>query len=102
MKGRALGRGLDMLLAKTGPEAAKGGVEVIDVKIDAITPNPRQPRWKIDLEDPELAELASSIELHGIIQPVLVRKLGGGKYELIAGERRFRASQKLGRATMVP
>jgi ParB family chromosome partitioning protein len=89
-----------MLLAKTGPEEAKGGVEVVEVDIKSITPNPRQPRWKIDLDDPELAELASSIEMHGIIQPVLVRKTGVGRYELIAGERRFRASQKLGRTTI--
>lgn len=100
MKGSRLGRGLDMLLAKTGPEEARGGVEVVEVSIANITPNPRQPRWKIDLDDPELAELAASIEMHGIIQPVLVRRLDASRYELIAGERRFRASQKLGRSTI--
>jgi ParB family chromosome partitioning protein len=94
-----------MLLAKTGPDATKdgeagGGVEVVEIAVNSITPNPRQPRWKIDLDDPELAELASSIEMHGIIQPVLVRKSGPSSYQLIAGERRFRASQKLGRTTI--
>lgn len=57
---------------------------------DAITPNPDQPRRVFEPE--ALAELAESIRVHGILQPLAVRRLGGGKYELIAGERRLRAA----------
>lgn len=96
MERTRLGRGLDMLLARTGsgggPEAAN---EVKSIPIDAISPNPRQPRQVIDATDSEEADLAASIQEHGIIQPVLVRPKGPGKYELIAGERRFRACQRL-------
>ena len=94
-----LGRGLDMLLARTGagPDTAS---EVLSIPIAAIGPNPRQPRKCIDAADEAEADLAASIELHGVIQPVLVRPAGPGRYELIAGERRFRACERLGRQTV--
>jgi len=85
---RALGKGLSQLIAEPtdGP--------VTEVAITAITPNPRQPRTHFD-ED-ALAELAESIRVHGVLQPIVVRPIGKGKYELIAGERRWRASQRAG------
>lgn len=94
-----LGRGLDMLLARTGsgPETAN---EVLALPLAAISPNPRQPRKRIDPADEDEGDLAASIDLHGVIQPVLVRPAGPGRWELIAGERRFRACQRLGRPTV--
>jgi ParB family chromosome partitioning protein len=62
--------------------------------VGAITPNPHQPRREFSEE--ALNDLAASIETRGVLQPVLVRPLGGGKYELVAGERRLRASKKAG------
>jgi ParB family chromosome partitioning protein len=88
-----LGRGLGALLPTTG-----GGLSEVDVS--AITPNPRQPRQHIDEE--ELEELASSIRVHGVLQPLVVRELPGGRrFELIAGERRWRAAGLAG-LTRVP
>jgi ParB family transcriptional regulator, chromosome partitioning protein len=94
-----LGRGLDMLLAKTGtgPDSTN---EVVAIPLDAISPNPRQPRHGIDSADQDEIDLAASIDAHGVIQPVLVRPKGAGRYELIAGERRFRACERLGRRTV--
>ena len=63
-----------------------------EVAVDSITPNPRQPRRTFDEE--ALDELAASITEVGLLQPVVVRKLGGGRYELVMGERRWRASQR--------
>jgi ParB family transcriptional regulator, chromosome partitioning protein len=65
-----------------------------EVAVGSITPNPRQPRRTFDEE--ALEELASSITEVGLLQPVVVRKLGDGKYELVMGERRWRASQRAG------
>ena len=65
-----------------------------EVAVGSITPNPRQPRQTFD-ED-ALEELAASITEVGLLQPVVVRKLGGGSYELVMGERRWRASQRAG------
>jgi ParB family chromosome partitioning protein len=72
------------------------GVRVI--AIDRITPNPEQPRIAFDEET--LAELAASIREHGVLQPILVRPLGNNDYQLIAGERRWRASKVAGRETI--
>jgi ParB family chromosome partitioning protein len=72
------------------------GVRVIPV--ENIVPNPDQPRLVID-ED-SLAELSASIQEHGVLQPILVRPLGNNEYQLIAGERRWRASKAAGRATI--
>jgi ParB family transcriptional regulator, chromosome partitioning protein len=65
-----------------------------EVAIDSITPNPRQPRRTFD--DDALDELAASIAEVGLLQPVVVRSLGGSRYELVMGERRWRASQRAG------
>src|ERR671937_1427374 len=72
------------------------GVRVIPV--DNIVPNPDQPRLAFD-ED-SLAELSASIQEHGVLQPILVRPLGNNEYQLIAGERRWRASKAAGRTTI--
>jgi ParB family transcriptional regulator, chromosome partitioning protein len=88
--------------ASTGTAAAAGegelrtveGAYFEEVAIDSITPNPRQPRRTFD-ED-ALDELAASIAEVGLLQPVVVRKLGPGNYELVMGERRMRASQRAG------
>ena len=88
---RGLGRGLSALLGDANEgDGLRGGVREIDVS--AIAPNPQQPRRHFAEE--AIAELAESIERRGVLQPILVRDLGGGKYELVAGERRWRAAQR--------
>ncbi len=90
---RGLGSGLAAIL----PEAvAEDAGELRELPIELIKPNPNQPRTKIDPE--ALAGLASSIEANGVVQPLLVRPLPDGSYELIAGERRWRAAQAAGLA----
>ncbi|MFZ5634217.1 MAG: ParB/RepB/Spo0J family partition protein [Bacillota bacterium] len=91
IKKRGLGKGLEALLP--GASVEKDG-RLREVNIEDVIPNPRQPRQV--LNDEKLAELAGSIEEHGIVQPVVVRPLADGKYELIAGERRWRACRILG------
>jgi ParB family chromosome partitioning protein len=84
----------------TGYEAADTGLRQVagayfeEVSVGSITPNPRQPRQTFDEE--AIEELAASITEVGLLQPVVVRKLGEGKYELVMGERRWRASQRAG------
>ncbi len=85
---KALGRGLSALLG--APEFEHEQLREID--IDRIQPNPNQPRKSFD-ED-SLAELAHSVQAHGIVQPVVVRPLPDGFFQLIAGERRWRAAQR--------
>jgi len=89
MKRKALGRGLGALI----PESAEAEGPSIDLDIDRISTNPRQPRLRID--EKGIEELAASIREHGLLQPVLVRPHGNG-YQLIAGERRLAASQRAG------
>lgn len=128
MTRKALGRGLGALIPGApaphetgeGPEgmgSASGGTNpplptaqspagtaaadfepgVVEIPLDRIDPNPEQPRTEFD--EGALAELAESIRAHGVLQPVLVRP-AGARFQLVAGERRFRASQSLGRATI--
>lgn len=86
-----LGRGLDALL----PEAVDAGSGGPDrVPVDQIDPNPRQPRGAFDSE--ALNELAASIKELGVLQPVLLRAMPSGRYELVAGERRLRAARSAG------
>ena len=87
----ALGRGLSALIpdAPIAPPAA----QPLEVDTDLLKPNPYQPRTSID--DGRIDELARSIRANGLIQPIVVRKIDGG-YEIIAGERRWRASQRVG------
>lgn len=94
-----LGRGLDALLPSGGAEpggleqrAAEGPLREVDPVL--IDPNPRQPRQTFD--DEALGELADSIQALGVLQPLLVRPGRPGRYELVAGERRLRASQRAG------
>ena len=98
----ALGRGLSALIPPApppqAPPASAAGAHgdasrAQEIDIDLITPNPRQPRTFI--EEHGLEELAQSIRTHGVIQPILVRRVDG-RYEIVAGERRWRASQRAG------
>ncbi|HEX2070848.1 MAG TPA: ParB/RepB/Spo0J family partition protein [Thermoleophilaceae bacterium] len=81
-----MGRGLSAILP-----TAKDETGLREIPVDLIEPNPRQPRREFDEE--ALVELSESIRARGVLQPVVVRPLAGGKYELIAGERRLRASR---------
>ncbi|MCR4374645.1 MAG: ParB/RepB/Spo0J family partition protein, partial [Acidobacteria bacterium] len=105
IKRPALGRGLSALIPDTAPPpprapqpADRGRPSELD--IDLLTPNPRQPRQHID--DGRLEELAQSIRANGVIQPIVVRRVaaagaaGNDQYEIVAGERRWRASQRAG------
>lgn len=87
---RGLGRGLDALLGEA-PAAAEASSEIA---IDQIDVNPRQPRKAFD--PAALDELARSIKASGVIQPVVVRRAAGGRWQLIAGERRWRAARQAG------
>jgi ParB family chromosome partitioning protein len=98
VKRKALGRGLSNLIP-TGPAEAEGndGGEIHFVDIGAIDPNPYQPRT--DFDESEIAGLAESIKNQGLLQPIVLRKRGN-RYEIISGERRFRAFQHLRRSTV--
>jgi len=85
---KGMGRGLAAILSVAPKDEAE---ELRQLPVDLIGPNPRQPRTAF--EDEALVGLADSIRTRGILQPVLVRPLPGGRYELIAGERRWRAAQ---------
>jgi ParB family chromosome partitioning protein len=88
---RGIGRGLSAIL----PEAASSDAgELRELPVELIKPNPGQPRTSFDAE--ALAALAASIEASGIVQPLLVRPLPDGSYELVAGERRWRAARQAG------
>jgi ParB family chromosome partitioning protein len=84
-----MGRGLDAILPPGGRE---NGLR--EVPVDLIDPNPRQPRK--DFDGAGLAELAESIRARGVLQPIVVRGMAGGRYELVAGERRLRATRIAG------
>lgn len=90
-----LGKGLDSLIPAADAEGADARDGLLEVRLAAISPNPHQPRSPIREED--LQELASSIEEHGIIQPLVVREVADG-YQLVAGERRWRAARVAGLA----
>jgi ParB family chromosome partitioning protein len=101
-KRRALGKGLDSLLPRVQaptavPVEAEGG-KPREIPLGEIDRNPFQTRSQVN-ED-QLAELAASIVANGVVQPVLVRPLASGRFQLIAGERRWRASQLAGKATI--
>lgn len=87
-----LGRGLSALI----PDAVKtqGGERVISIPVDNVSPSPYQPRMQMD--DKSLEELSASIKEKGVVQPIIVRTMGTDKYEVIAGERRLRASKLAG------
>jgi ParB family chromosome partitioning protein len=99
----ALGRGLSALIpersapapvpAPAPSAAAPASRTPLELDIDLLTPNPKQPR--LDMDEPRLDELAQSIRSNGVLQPILVRP-AGSRYEIVAGERRWRAAQRAG------
>jgi ParB family chromosome partitioning protein len=91
MTRKVLGRGLSALLSET---PATANEELREVDIDLIEPNNVQPRTRFD--ETQLEELAQSIKTNGVVQPILVRKTNGGRYQIVAGERRWRAAQRAG------
>ena len=94
-KMKGLGRGLDALLGGEEPSAAPASADQqAELKIDLLQPGKYQPRSHMD--EAALKELAESIKAQGIIQPILVRPVSGGRYEIIAGERRWRAARIAG------
>ena len=113
---RGLGRGLDALFGNTADTAATAppataqagirqeGTEPLKVKLSALAPNPQQPRRHFP--EPQMEELAASIKTQGVLQPILVRPLSRSEngttvtYEIVAGERRWRAAQKAGLTTV--
>ena len=108
-KRRALGKGLDSLLPRVHPPTPPTPIQVPapveqeggkprEISIEEIDRNPFQTRSRMD--ESELAELAASITANGVVQPVLVRPLASGRFQLIAGERRWRASQLAGKKTL--
>ena len=92
-KTNALGRGLDALIS-TEPISTSGSSTINEIAIDQIEPNPNQPRREFD--DEALKELASGIAQIGIIQPITLRQVTENRFQIIAGERRWRASQLAG------
>ena len=101
-KRRALGKGLDSLLPRVHTPAANPaepeGGRPREIPVDQIDRNPFQTRHHMDEE--QLAELAASIVANGVVQPILVRPQPNGRFQLIAGERRWRASQQAGKTTI--
>jgi len=98
MEKKALGRGLDALLPATKPASMPELPEVQHLRVDAIVPNRYQPRQTFSPQ--ELAELTASLKQSGLLQPILVRRKGDGIYELISGERRWRAAKEAGLETI--
>jgi ParB family transcriptional regulator, chromosome partitioning protein len=98
----ALGRGMAALLSNAPPPSQHAapvvsivpGRTLLALPVEAIERNPNQPRKRF--EEAKLEELAASIREHGIVEPILVRKDGGGRYRILAGERRWRAAQRAG------
>jgi ParB family chromosome partitioning protein len=99
-KRRALGKGLDSLIPRphSVPAGEAEGGKPREIPVDQIDPNPYQTRSQVNQE--QLAELAASIAANGVVQPVLVRAVASGRFQLIAGERRWRASLLAGKTTV--
>ena len=89
---KGLGRGLDALLSGTDPADARDALQAI--AIERMQPGKYQPRTRMD--DAALDDLAASIREHGVMQPILVRPIEGGRFEIVAGERRWRAAKRAG------
>ena len=88
---RALGRGLSALIPDTVPQPS---VQPTEADLDRLTPNRSQPRAVLD--EPKLEELSRSIRSSGVIQPIVVRRIEGDRFEIVAGERRWRAARMAG------
>jgi ParB family chromosome partitioning protein len=93
---RGMGRGLAAILSVS--EGEDGAAELRELHVDLVAPNPSQPRKRFD--DEALQALADSVKERGVLQPVLVRPRPGGSYELVAGERRWRAARLAGLETL--
>jgi len=91
---RGMGRGLDAILSVSAEGQGEPEEELRELPVELIAPNPKQPRRRFDEEG--LAALAASVGERGMLQPVLVRPRAGGTYELVAGERRWRAARIAG------
>jgi len=91
---RGLGRGLDALLPPSSQETRR----IIDIEITKLRPAKSQPRT--EMKEDAIEELAASIREHGILSPIIARPKGDGNYEIVAGERRWRAAQKAGLLTV--
>ncbi|MCM1029782.1 MAG: ParB/RepB/Spo0J family partition protein [Pseudoflavonifractor sp.] len=97
LKRSPLGRGLDSLISMDDAPA-RGASAINEISLEAISPNPEQPRMTFDNDS--LAELATSIRELGIVQPLSLRKTGPDTYQIIAGERRYRAARMAGLTTV--
>jgi ParB family chromosome partitioning protein len=96
---KGLGRGLDALLGTDEePGSGSGGEALLSLPLDQLQPGRYQPRARIGQEG--LAELAESIKAQGVMQPILARPMGAGRYEIVAGERRWRAARMAGLAAV--
>ncbi len=95
--GLGLGRGLDALI-QMDEVRASGSSSISEIAIEQITANPNQPRLEFD--EQALKDLATSIEAIGIVQPITLRETGNNSYQIIAGERRYRASKMAGKKTI--
>ena len=93
-KKRGLGRGLDALLGDAAHAETVASDSQTALPVEALQPGRYQPRTGMDPE--KLTELAASIRAHGVVQPVVVRRIGAERYEIVAGERRWRAAQQAG------
>ena len=89
-----LGRGLDALLAPPDEIMTSGSSSINEIELDRIEPNPGQPRSIF--EEESLEELAQSLRTYGVIQPIILKEKGDGNYLIIAGERRYRAAERIG------
>jgi ParB family chromosome partitioning protein len=93
-KRQALGKGLSALIPDSGDTLQSARSNSLEVDVDRLEPNVYQPRGAMD--EPALDELAKSIKANGVIQPIIVRRVDNGRYQIIAGERRWRAAQRAG------
>src|ERR1700745_2724153 len=99
MKRKPLAKGLSALLPDPEPPvSAPVAEQAAEAPVESLEPNPFQPRSGMDAV--RLAELAASIRESGVVQPILVRRLSGERYQIIAGERRWRAAQQAGLAAV--
>src|SRR6185503_1128577 len=91
---RGLGRGLGALIPETSAFSHQEGELILYLPIESIEPNPQQPRRTFDEED--LESLTESIRDQGLLQPIVVRKTEDSHYQIVAGERRWRAAKRAG------
>ncbi len=97
MRKKVLGRGLEALISQDLRESVAETERIKELSIDSVDPNPNQPRGRFD--DDQLRDLAASIKNHGVLQPIVVRRIGD-RYQLVIGERRCRASRMAGKTTI--